>query len=96
MSTSGEARDRPVVGLDCSYGLYFPADRLGPVLLEISGPILGDAPVELLDPRSGRSRLRAVLLTSVCSGSSSVCVFRWTQLSEPAWGRLLAASTQPA
>jgi hypothetical protein len=36
MSAGGEARDRPVVGLDCSYGLYFPADRLGPVLLEIA------------------------------------------------------------
>jgi hypothetical protein len=36
MSDSREARDQPVVGLDCSFGLYFPAGRLGPVLLEIA------------------------------------------------------------
>ena len=36
MSPSPDRRDRPVVGLDCSFGLYFPAERLGSVLLDIA------------------------------------------------------------
>jgi hypothetical protein len=36
MSPSREPQDRPEVGLDCSFGLYFPAREVGPVLLEIA------------------------------------------------------------
>jgi hypothetical protein len=42
MTASRNPGDRPVVGLDCSFGLYFPAGQLGSVLLDIAQ--LADGP----------------------------------------------------
>jgi hypothetical protein len=43
VSPSREPQDRPLVGLDCSFGLYFPAEKVGPVLLEIARLAAGPA-----------------------------------------------------